>query len=66
MRELIISQSVSQLQVEVFWFVMPYCVMAGYPFQRTILPPSSGWSKDGCSMDLRNVGILPWNYRAFL
>jgi hypothetical protein len=28
-------------------------------FRRFVLPPSSGWSEDGGSMYLRNVGILP-------
>jgi hypothetical protein len=56
------------------WFSEPYsisflhCTFIGSSdtrdsmFRRTMLLPSSRWSEDWGSMDLRNVGILPQNY----
>jgi hypothetical protein len=49
----------TMFQVEVLWIETPCSVMVRIPtFQRSVLPPSSGWSEDGGSTDLRNVGIL--------
>jgi hypothetical protein len=56
---------VHPIQVKVFWVVTP-CSVVGYQpmFQRSMLPPSSGWSEDGGSMDLWNVGVLLQQYTA--
>jgi len=29
-----------------------------------MLPPSSGWSEDGDSTDLLNIGVIPQHYTA--
>jgi hypothetical protein len=41
-----------------------YCLGRIQMFRRSVLPPSSGGSEDGGSMDLRNVGALSQHYTA--